>query len=60
MDDNLQRLEQKNMPQKMKTLHSPLDPSNNSLISGGSSLMYSPSNIASSTTQSNYLKQFTK
>ncbi|CAI2364966.1 unnamed protein product [Moneuplotes crassus] len=39
---------------------SPVNPSNGSLISGLTSMSYSPSNVASSTTHSNYLKQFMK
>ena len=44
------------------TMMSPMNPSNNSasMLSGMTSLVYSPSNIASSTTQSNILNQFIK
>lgn len=60
MEDYIRNNEENNYSRKHKASYSPLNPSNGSILSGMSSLNLSPSNIASSTTQSNYINQFTR
>ena len=62
MEDNHTNLDDIAIQRRLMTMMSPMNPSNNSasMLSGMTSLVYSPSNIASSTTQSNILNQFIK
>ena len=62
MEENQMNLDDGVIQKKLMSMMSPMNPSNNSasMLSGMTSLVYSPSNIASSTTQSNVLNQYFK